>query len=393
MLAHSEGFAPHIPALPLPELRTLAQPSWNPLVPPEMQKPGPCSAPAALTPPKNLRTLIFAGVTVPTEQHPSAASPLAPTSIGDRGQAVSAATVSHVTRRAPHAPPNPARADPTPAHRAQRRRSGRSRPFPSSSRLRCSGFVLRHRAPTAPPAPGQPAAPLMSPEKAAAAAGGGEVRGQCNIYSDVTFHFYEVGKRCRSRKRAARDVPAREAADTPSTTCSQLQGRFGESGAFHRTLSNTTHSQGWALRRLHHRCHLLQRTQGMAGVSRTSEEQKACPVLQEIPSQPTAHHTMGQPLRTEILRNPQQTRHTVRGTNTEMHQLVTKLPQPTCFLEEPSPVPSVEMVLSASPCTEHHPWSWSGLVRGSHRLIIILPLEMIWTSLYNMTLMPFYLLL
>lgn len=222
MLAHSEGFAPHIPALPLPnpvpKLRTLAQPSWNPLAPPEMQKPGPCPAPAALTPPNNLLTLIFAGVTVPTEQHPSAASPLAPTSIGDRGQAVSAATVSHVTRRAPHAPPNPAKADPTPAHRAQPWWSGRSQPFPSSSRPRCSGFVLRHRAPTAPQAPGQPAAPLMSPEKAAAAAGGGEVRGQCNIYSDVTFHFYEVGKRCRSRKRAARDVPAREAADTPSTT-------------------------------------------------------------------------------------------------------------------------------------------------------------------------------
>lgn len=76
-----------------------------------------------------------------------------------------------------------------------------------------------------------------------------------------------------------------------------------------------------------------------------------------------------------------------------MHQLVTKLPQPTCFLEEPSRVPSVEMVLSASPCTEHHPWSRSGLVPGScpgsHRLVIILPLEMIWTSLYNMTLMPF----
>lgn len=40
------------------------------------------------------------------------------------------------------------------------------------------------------------------------------MRGQGNIYSDVTFHFYEVGKRCWSRKRAVRDVPAWEAAVT-----------------------------------------------------------------------------------------------------------------------------------------------------------------------------------
>lgn len=70
-------------------------------------------------------------------------------------------------------------------------------------------------------APGQPVAPLMSPEKGAA--GGGEVRGQRNIYSDVTFHFSEAGKRSRSRKRAARDVPAWEAAGTPSATHSRLQ--------------------------------------------------------------------------------------------------------------------------------------------------------------------------
>lgn len=37
------------------------------------------------------------------------------------------------------------------------------------------------------------------------------MRGQCNIYSDITFHFYEAGKSCRSRKRAARDIPAWEA--------------------------------------------------------------------------------------------------------------------------------------------------------------------------------------
>lgn len=79
-------------------------------------------------------------------------------------------------------------------------------------------------------APGQPAAPLMSPEKGAAAAGEGEVRGQCNIYSDVTFHFYETGKRCRSRKRAVRDIPAWEAAVTPSTTHSRLQRDSGEPG-------------------------------------------------------------------------------------------------------------------------------------------------------------------
>lgn len=48
------------------------------------------------------------------------------------------------------------------------------------------------------------------------------MRGQGNIYSDVTFRFYEVGKWCRSRKRAARDVPAWEAAGTPSTARSQL---------------------------------------------------------------------------------------------------------------------------------------------------------------------------
>lgn len=48
------------------------------------------------------------------------------------------------------------------------------------------------------------------------------MRGQGNIYSDVTFRFYEVGKWCRSRKRAARDVPAWEAAGTPSTAQSRL---------------------------------------------------------------------------------------------------------------------------------------------------------------------------
>lgn len=73
-------------------------------------------------------------------------------------------------------------------------------------------------------APGQPVALLMSPEKGAAAAGGGgEVRGQCNIYSDVTFHFHKVGKRCRSRKRAVRDVPVWEVTVTPRTTHNWLQ--------------------------------------------------------------------------------------------------------------------------------------------------------------------------
>lgn len=180
------------------------------------------------------------------------------------------------------------------------------------------------------------------------------MRGQCNIYSDVTFHFYEVGKRCRSRKRAARDVPAREAADTPSTTRSRLQGGSGEPGAFHRTPSETAHGQGWALGCPHHRCHLLpQRTEGTAGVSKTSEELKASPVLQEMPRQPETHHTTGQSLRTETVRNPQQTRRTAQGANTETHQLVTKLPQPSSFLEEPPPAPSGAMVPSASPCTEH----------------------------------------
>lgn len=49
------------------------------------------------------------------------------------------------------------------------------------------------------------------------------MRGQCNIYSDVTFHFYEVGKRCRSRKRAVRDVPVWEVTVTPRTTHNWLQ--------------------------------------------------------------------------------------------------------------------------------------------------------------------------
>lgn len=49
------------------------------------------------------------------------------------------------------------------------------------------------------------------------------MRGQCNIYSDVTFHFYEVGKWCRSRKRAVRDVPAWEATVIPRTTHNWLQ--------------------------------------------------------------------------------------------------------------------------------------------------------------------------
>lgn len=43
------------------------------------------------------------------------------------------------------------------------------------------------------------------------------MRGQCNIYSDITFHFYEAGKSCRSRKRAARDIPAWEATITLRT--------------------------------------------------------------------------------------------------------------------------------------------------------------------------------
>lgn len=53
-------------------------------------------------------------------------------------------------------------------------------------------------------------APSLSTGKAAV--GGGEVRGQGNIYSDVTFHFYGVGKLHQSRKRAARNSPTWEAA-------------------------------------------------------------------------------------------------------------------------------------------------------------------------------------
>lgn len=48
------------------------------------------------------------------------------------------------------------------------------------------------------------------------------MRGQCNIYSDITFHFYEAGKSCRSRKRAARDIPAWEATVTLRTARSEM---------------------------------------------------------------------------------------------------------------------------------------------------------------------------
>lgn len=49
------------------------------------------------------------------------------------------------------------------------------------------------------------------------------MRGQGNIYSDITFHFYEVGKRGWSRKRAGRDVPSWEAAVTANTARSWPQ--------------------------------------------------------------------------------------------------------------------------------------------------------------------------
>lgn len=99
----------------------------------------------------------------------------------------------------PGAAPRRARAkpDPTSTYRAREEaRPGRRPPFPSSSQPAATGLVVQRRAPAAlrAPAAAQPATPVMSPAKGAAAAGGGEVRGQCNIYSDVTFHFYEAGK-------------------------------------------------------------------------------------------------------------------------------------------------------------------------------------------------------
>lgn len=133
-------------------------------------------------------------------------------------------------------------------------------------------------------APGQPAAPLMSPEKGAAAVGGGEVRGQCNIYSDITFHFYEAGKRCRSRKRAARDVAAWEAAVTPSTTHSRLQRararlRREPPSDPHRNHTQLGMGSGLSPPPLPSAPPLHRGAEGMAGVGRTSEEQRASPGL------------------------------------------------------------------------------------------------------------------
>ena len=189
------------------------------------------------------------------------------------------------------------------------------------------------------------------------------MRGQCNIYSDVTFHFYEAGNWCRSRKRAARDIPAWEAAVTPSTTRSRLHRGSREPGPSRGRsppsdpqTPKTTRGWGQALGSSHCRCHLPhQRGRGNGWGRqdlRRAESLSRSPVLQDIPRQTGARHTTGLSLHTVILRNPRVTRHTVQGANIEMHQLVTKFPQWTCFLEEPSPLPSGEMVSSVPPCTE-----------------------------------------
>lgn len=64
------------------------------------------------------------------------------------------------------------------------------------------------------------------------------MRGQCNIYSDITFHFYEAGKSCRSRKRAARDIPAWEATVTENST--QRDG--SEQAGVQRAVNTARHS-------------------------------------------------------------------------------------------------------------------------------------------------------
>jgi len=108
------------------------------------------------------------------------------------------------------------------------------------------------------------------------------VRGQCNIYSDVTFHFYEAGKRCRSRKRAARDVPAWEAAVTSSTTRGRLQRGSGERGALLRTpRPQKPPRAGDELQALPTLAatHPSRGAKGRAGVGRTFKEQRPSPGL------------------------------------------------------------------------------------------------------------------
>lgn len=73
------------------------------------------------------------------------------------------------------------------------------------------------------------AAPSLSTGKAAE--GGGEVRGQCNIYSDVTFHFYGVRKLRQSRKRAERNSPTWEAAGAVSTVALESGDRSVQQSA------------------------------------------------------------------------------------------------------------------------------------------------------------------
>lgn len=77
--------------------------------------------------------------------------------------------------------------------------------------------------------------------------GAGEVRGQGNIYSDVTFHFYRVGKRCWSRKRAVRDVPGWEAAVTARSQLWRARAWLGQPHGLHPRLHLGMAGQAGAL--------------------------------------------------------------------------------------------------------------------------------------------------
>lgn len=222
----------------------------------------------------------------------------------------------------------------------------------------------------------------MGPARGAAAAGGGEERGQGNIYSDVTFHFHEAGRWCWSRKRAARDDPAWEAAPTPSTTRARLWRAM-------------KHARGWPLGFSPCCCHPPHWRGRGNGCSR---QEPGLLHFRTSSSRQEPITPRGHPSAPWYLWNSQEAGHTVQGASREMHQLAPKTsPRDLCVLEAPSPPPSEEMGSSVPPSTEpglvpcpalaaalaqQRPWLGRALPR--YHSVFGADLDF----LYNVTLMP-----